>query len=220
MKIRIALATASMAMGLVLGCAAAADADVVIPGTGYAGLAGGGNTGTDAFGQPWSWTATQGGLTPGVGAGQGAWGTPGLDAGTVDMYQGSRPATDFEISFVNPNATISQIPSPFPGGLNESTRFDVCTSSCVEWTPVFVSNDQVDFLAPSGTSLTFGEHYFVNVIFNESATQVNGNTTGFTAVFTAPPIPEPGTWAMLILGVAMIGFVARRRSQGMVAFAA
>jgi hypothetical protein len=33
------------------------------------------------------------------------------------------------------------------------------------------------------------------------------------------PVPEPATWAMMILGVAMIGFVARRRGQG-AAFAA
>lgn len=27
-------------------------------------------------------------------------------------------------------------------------------------------------------------------------------------------VPEPATWAMLILGVAMIGFAVRRRSEG------
>jgi hypothetical protein len=29
-----------------------------------------------------------------------------------------------------------------------------------------------------------------------------------------PPVPEPATWAMLILGVGMIGFAARRQRQG------
>jgi hypothetical protein len=29
-----------------------------------------------------------------------------------------------------------------------------------------------------------------------------------------PGVPEPATWAMLILGVAMIGFAARRRNEG------
>jgi hypothetical protein len=44
--------------------------------------------------------------------------------------------------------------------------------------------------------------------------------TGAEVIPTAPPgVPEPATWAMLILGVAMIGFAARRRSEGM-AFAA
>jgi hypothetical protein len=33
-------------------------------------------------------------------------------------------------------------------------------------------------------------------------------------VAQAAPIPEPGTWAMLAAGLAMIGGIARRRSQG------
>lgn len=209
MNLRNTLATATLAVSFVIAGVTAADAAVVIPGTGYAGLAGNGNTGTDAWGQPWKWNATKGGY--GVAAGLAAWGTPGLGAGTVDLYQGNRPATGFEISFVDPIATVNQFPSPYAGGYNESTRFDVCNPNCVEWTPVFVSKDQIDFLAPAGTSLTKGEKYFVNVIFNEKASAVNGFTTGFSAVFTAAP--EPTTWAMMLLGVAMIGFIARRRSE-------
>lgn len=38
--------------------------------------------------------------------------------------------------------------------------------------------------------------------------------TPFSATFTATTVPEPATWAMMILGVAMIGFAARRRREG------
>jgi hypothetical protein len=44
--------------------------------------------------------------------------------------------------------------------------------------------------------------------------------TGFTPIsLSISAVPEPTTWAMLILGVAMIGFAARRRNEG-TAFAA
>lgn len=36
---------------------------------------------------------------------------------------------------------------------------------------------------------------------------------GTTSVTVADAVPEPATWAMLILGVGMIGFAARRRNE-------
>ena len=43
-----------------------------------------------------------------------------------------------------------------------------------------------------------------------------GFTTASGLTYAASPdVPEPATWMMLILGVAMIGFAARRRSEGM-----
>jgi PEP-CTERM motif len=201
MKLKHTLA-AVIAVAAMSGIAATAHAaGVVIPGTGYAGVAGDGSHGVDAWGQPWIWGKTSGGY--GVAAGLAAWGTPGLGKGTVDEYQGSMPATGFEIAFVNPLADINQYPSPYAGGYNESTRFDVCSSTCVEWIPHFIGGNEVVFSAPAGSSLTDGEDYFVNVIFDEGSHVVNGSTTGFTAAFLA--VPEPAAWAMVLLGVGMIG---------------
>jgi hypothetical protein len=36
----------------------------------------------------------------------------------------------------------------------------------------------------------------------------------FTFATAAPPVPEPSTWAMMILGFAGVGFVAYRRKRG------
>lgn len=212
----VALALIAGTLGLVL--AAPAHADVVIPGTGFAGVVGNGNTGTDAFGQTWQWSLTTGPQSASSpGAGFSAWGTPGLGAGTIDQYGGSVPASDFEISFVLPLGTdILQTPSPFTGGYNEFTRFEVCSGgSCTAWNPVFsnvAGAHQVNFFAPAGTFLTAGESYFVNVIFSNG--NVDGFNSGFSAVFTSA-VPEPSTWAMMILGFFGIGFLAYRRNMQM-----
>jgi PEP-CTERM motif len=36
----------------------------------------------------------------------------------------------------------------------------------------------------------------------------------FNAVIAAPPVPEPSTWAMMILGFAGVGFMVYRRKRG------
>lgn len=50
--------------------------------------------------------------------------------------------------------------------------------------------------------------------------RVSGNGNGLlggkyyiTSSFVATPVPEPETWAMLVAGLAAVGFVARRRSS-------
>jgi hypothetical protein len=48
-------------------------------------------------------------------------------------------------------------------------------------------------------------------MFN-GGTYVTSATTGFFAMAVAP-IPEPETYAMLLAGLGLIGFMARRRKQ-------
>src|SRR4051812_28119393 len=78
--------------------AATAQAFIIL-GSGYAGIAGGGNTGFDAYGNPWLWNVVPAGVGPND-AGQSAWGSPGLGQATTNLFAGPVPATDFHISFV------------------------------------------------------------------------------------------------------------------------
>jgi hypothetical protein len=85
----------------------------------------------------------------------------------------------------------------------------------VEWTPVFsnpTDAHEVDFFAPAGSSLTYGEQYFVNVVMTNGLT--SGANAGFSAVFTA--VPEPSTWAMMLVGIGGVGAtmrMARRKAN-------
>lgn len=196
-----------------VGSAAHAVTYGVVPGSGYSSSASGksgvGNSGSDAFGNPWLWNKTAGPKGPdSPGTGFSAWGTPGLSKGGA-TYEGSQPASLFAVSFDvdGTGATFNQTPSPSAGGSNEFTRFDVCTTSCVEWTPVFLdSQNEVDFYAPAGDDLTDGEHYFVNVIFNQKT--LSGENLGFAAAFLSV-VPEASTWSMMIVGIAGIGGAMR-----------
>jgi hypothetical protein len=80
----------------------------------------------------------------------------------------------------------------------------------------------------TGPQINDGNWHFVGVVFNRNATAtgvlyvdghpaINGtggltSVTGNVAVGTSntPPIPEPETYAMLLAGLGMLGFVARR----------
>jgi hypothetical protein len=74
--------------------------------------------------------------------------------------------------------------------------------------------------APAGSvALQLGINDDIYTYDNGAQTTVDntGALTMSVTGSTAAAVPEPATWAMLILGVAMIGFAARRGKAGMMA---
>jgi hypothetical protein len=110
----------------------------------------------------------------------------------VDSAATSSPITSI-ISYTSPALLVS---NPVPGGFN---------------LPIFLSFvggptlDQANQLIQS---------YAVSVCGTDTICQFVFAAQSFTAT-AVPAVPEPSTWAMMILGLAGIGFMAYRRKNKM-----
>lgn len=186
----------------------------LVPGTAFSSSAGGGDTGSDNQGDSWVWTTTAGMTNPPTApAGSPAWGVPGLGTGDA-TYTNAASANAFAVTFLNvPAPVIDQTASPFAGGYNEYTRFETYDSSNnpVAWTEVFVGPNTVEFFAPTGVSLSAGQNFYVNVVFDTQG--LDGGNTGFTAAFYnfSAPGPVPGAGLAGLSALALAGLYARAR---------
>jgi len=202
-----AAACGALISAAVAAAPAKAATDVIITDSAYGSFAGGAESGTGPYGVTWAWDKTFGPASAtSPGAGYSAWGTPGLGYGE-DVYENPVAATDFQVSFVNfSGLTIDSTPSTSSGGYTELTRM---TADGVAWTPV-INGQTVTFYAPTGVTLSAGEDYFINVVFDSKT--LSGANTSFTAAFSTA-VPEASTWAMLLLGFAGLGFFGYRKSS-------
>ena len=72
----------------------------------------------------------------------------------------------------------------------------------------------VDFLFTGGTGLFAG--YTGEATATESITRTSATTDSITGSYTGtltPSVPEPSTWAMMVLGFTGVGFLAYRRRR-------
>jgi PEP-CTERM motif len=54
---------------------------------------------------------------------------------------------------------------------------------------------------------------FLLTVTNSGTSSMNYALDSGVAVYSASPIPEPGTYALALAGLAIVGFVARRRQR-------
>jgi hypothetical protein len=118
-----------------------------------------------------------------------------------------------------------------------STGVTICSSGCGVGSGVTGFTGTLQVNAVSGTVYLNGVHLEVDVIgalggttdFDGGTASVDPhvyvdpafpNAGAYTVLLSdgignqLPGVPEPATWAVLVLGVAMIGFAARRRREG------
>jgi hypothetical protein len=89
--------------------------------------------------------------------------------------------------------------SLFSGVPNTGSSLETALASTI------VAGTQFGGLAP--LTITPGSYYV------EIAGTVNGGTSHYGGSFSISAVPEPSTWAMMILGFVGVGFMAYRRRE-------
>jgi hypothetical protein len=83
----------------------------------------------------------------------------------------------------------------------------------------FVGNNDLRTAQNSVVAFNFAELAAFNGLTTGAGYVFNSGLTAASDVyrisFAVAPVPEPGTYALLIAGLAGVGFVARRRGMGM-----
>ncbi len=83
--------------------------------------------------------------------------------------------------------------------------------------PGLVGYDAVSSLANTPLTLTFAGPVTFNT--DQGVVQISGFENGSFGASVAGVVPEPGTWALLILGFGAVGGAMRRRPRTTVAYA-
>ncbi len=161
-----------------------------------------------------------------------------IAAATFAVSAPAMAATSIPLTESNGTFTGSFASPAKSGAFTDSYTFEVPTSGFVGASLITLAfnipgmNPMVNFVLDkvtlNGTDLTLtpsGTYNFKAESLLPIASQTNpqtlvvsGNVTGGSATYSgnvafraAPAVPEPGTWALMILGFGVVGYAMRRR---------
>lgn len=161
------------------------------------------------------------GLTNSVGVEFDTWNNGGWDdyngnhvginlGGNIDSYAQRAVSTTMNngsvwSAWVDYNGSTDQLEVRLAEGSNALRPTDIYLSYTVDLTQILgTTNAFVGFT--SGTGAAYGNHDVL-------AWQFNSTYNPITEVGQLPPVPEPETYGMMMAGLGLIGFMARRRKQ-------
>jgi hypothetical protein len=123
-------------------------------------------------------------------------------ASATNVYPGGSDTSDFITNF---NGSVFAIVgsvdvNPGGGGVNDDVRVlgpDFGGPGCGVNCQIF-----------GGSAILTGGNYYLNIAGDA------GSTAGYGGNLAVAAVPEPATWAMMLLGFAGVGFMAYRRRSG------
>ena len=135
------------------------------------------------------------------------------NTGGIKQTFATTPSQQYTLSFAYANNPGPGVPVPVSGDvtvtngaetlLNQTISHGTSTTSNLNWTPFSMT------FTASGTSAVLA--------FDETVGGANGGV--FLDAVSINPVPEPSTWAMMLLGFAGLGFAGYRTAKAK-AFAA
>jgi hypothetical protein len=129
-------------------------------------------------------------------------------------FAGTVPKGSFTDQFSFSLSGDSLVSGLFLKGLISNIDLSFKSVAASTWTPV-----TIDFSGPLFTSFALGSTALSsgNYLFQISGTGL-GNIAGFRAysgALAVAPVPEPETWAMLVVGSLLVGYQLRRKQKGL-----
>lgn len=128
----------------------------------------------------------------------------------IDNPYGSGNSTDSDMSFLNLGALI-----PAPAQWNSSINLATLANNTALWT----QNDGTGDRTATFSNLAFSQVWLISAAQLPTNDRDDGFKLSKLVVKATPAVPEPATWAMLIMGFGAIGASLRRRKTGEMAIA-
>jgi hypothetical protein len=133
---------------------------------------------------------------------------PPLDTGDMQVFQGGDGLADAtSFTFTYTGATSNPFNMNLGSGLTH-----VAFPEGDQWTTTYLSPTEVEFTAPAGDKLTPGDTFAIQVAFTQP---IDADNFSFSATWggDGAAVPEPASWALMILGVGGAGACLRRRHR-------
>jgi hypothetical protein len=156
-------------------------------------------------------------MAPALVAGMMAVSAPAMAATPINLIGDSSSAAGIFGQVHNDGGFTDEYSFNVPGtGTVGASVITLTLTGVIKLTSVLLNNNALNIKYDAGNN-TYSAVGFVNSQPNPQSLVIGGSVTGGVASysgnvsFTKSAVPEPATWALMILGFGVVGYAMRRR---------